>query len=74
MSKQYLDKKDVLNLVYTQQADRMAEEYAKLKAEVDELKSQPDPLTAYLYAAELAKKDMTRLKAEVERLKQLLSA
>jgi hypothetical protein len=35
---------------------------------VDELKSQPDPLTAYLYAAELAKDDIKRLKAEVERL------
>lgn len=41
----------------------------ELKAEVKELKSQPDPLTAYLYAAELAKDDIKRLKAEVERLK-----
>jgi uncharacterized coiled-coil DUF342 family protein len=40
----------------------------ELKAEVEELKSQPDPLTAYLYAAELAKDDIKRLKAEVERL------
>ena len=40
----------------------------ELKAEVKELKSQPDPLTAYLYAAELAKDDIKRLKAEVERL------
>jgi len=39
-----------------------------LLIEVDELKSQPDPLTAYLYAAELAKDDIKRLKAEVERL------
>lgn len=48
---------------------------ARLKAEVEELKRQPDPLTAYLYAAELAKDAMkkleaenTYLKAEVERL------
>jgi len=41
-----------------------------LLIEVDELKSQPDPLTAYLYAAELAKDDIKRLKAEVERLTQ----
>jgi len=38
----------------------------ELKAEVKELKSQPDPLTAYLYAAELAKDDIKRLKAEVD--------
>jgi hypothetical protein len=44
------------------------EDYARLKAEVKELKSQPDPLTAYLYAAELAKDDIKRLKAQVERL------
>lgn len=52
------------------------QENARLKAEVEELKRQPDPLTAYLYAAELAKDDIkklkaenTYLKAEVERLK-----
>jgi seryl-tRNA synthetase len=43
-------------------------DYARLMSELDELKSQPDPLTAYLYAAELAKDDIKRLKAEVERL------
>jgi hypothetical protein len=43
-------------------------DYARLLIEMDELKSQPDPLTAYLYAAELAKDDIKRLKAEVERL------
>jgi chaperonin cofactor prefoldin len=32
--------------------------------------SQPDALTAYLYAAELAKDDIKKLKAEVERLTQ----
>ena len=41
-------------------------DYVRLLAEVKELKSQPDPLTAYLYAAELAKDDIKRLKAEVE--------
>jgi len=35
-----------------------------------ELKNQPDPLTAYLYAAELAKDEVKRLKAEVERLRK----
>ena len=33
-----------------------------------DLKSQPDALTAYLYAAELAKDDIKTLKADVERL------
>lgn len=44
------------------------EDYARLKAEVAELKSQPDPLTVYLYAAELAKDEVKRLKAEIEKL------
>mgnify|MGYP003874968203 CR=1 FL=1 len=43
-------------------------EISRLKAEVEELKSQPDPLTAYLYAAELAKDDIKKLKDEVKRL------
>lgn len=42
---------------------------ARLKAEVEELKRQPDPLTAYLYAAELAKDAMKKLKAENAYLK-----
>lgn len=45
------------------------QENARLKAEVDELKHQPDPLTAYLYAAELAKDDIKKLKAENAYLK-----
>jgi cell division protein FtsB len=45
------------------------QENARLKAEVEELKSQPDPLTAYLYAAELAKDDIKKLKAEVTNCK-----
>ena len=44
-------------------------EVASLKAEIKELKEQPDPLTVYLYAAELAKDDMKKLKAENELLK-----
>ena len=43
-------------------------DYVRLLAEVNELKSQPDPLTSCLYAAELAKDDINRLKAQVERL------
>jgi cell division protein FtsB len=48
--------------------EELKAENARLKAEVEELKSQPDPLTAYLYAAELGKDNIKRLKAEVERL------
>lgn len=44
-------------------------EVARLKAEIKELKEQPDPLTVYLYAAELAKDDMKKLKSENEVLK-----
>ena len=43
-------------------------EIARLKAEVEELKSQPDPLTAYLYAAELGKEDRKKLKAYIGRI------
>ena len=44
-------------------------EIAELRAQVAELKQQPDPLTAYLYAAELAKSDIKKLKAENKRLR-----
>ena len=44
-------------------------EVASLKAQIKELKEQPDPLTVYLYAAELAKDGMKKLKAENELLK-----
>jgi len=44
-------------------------EIAELRAQVAELKQQPDPLTAYLYAAELAKDDIKKLKAENKRLR-----
>jgi predicted nuclease with TOPRIM domain len=47
---------------------KMADEVSRLKAEVEELKSQPDPLTAYLYADTLRRDDIKTLKAQVERL------
>lgn len=46
----------------------LAEELKKAKAEIAELRGQPDPLTAYLYAAELCKDDIKTLKDEVKRL------
>jgi predicted RNase H-like nuclease (RuvC/YqgF family) len=47
---------------------RMKDKNARLKAEVEELKSQPDPLTAYLYADTLRRDDIKTLKAHIERL------
>jgi uncharacterized small protein (DUF1192 family) len=48
----------------------------ELESEIERLKAEPDALTVYLYAAELAKGDMKKLKnenallkMEVERLK-----
>jgi hypothetical protein len=46
----------------------LQEENARLKADVEELKSQPDPLTAYLYADTLRRDDIKTLKAHIERL------
>jgi len=46
----------------------LAEELKKAKAEIEELRGNPDPLTAYLYAAELCKDDIKNLKDEVKRL------
>jgi predicted RNase H-like nuclease (RuvC/YqgF family) len=46
----------------------LQQENARLKAEVEELKSQPDPLTAYLYADTLRRDDIKTLKAHIERL------
>ena len=46
----------------------LAEELKKAKAEIEELRGNPDPLTAYLYAAELCKDDIKTLKDEVRRL------
>jgi hypothetical protein len=40
----------------------------ELKAEVEELKSQPDPLTAYLYADTLRRDEIKTLKAHIELL------
>jgi predicted RNase H-like nuclease (RuvC/YqgF family) len=51
-------------------ANLLEAENARLKAEVEELKSQPDPLTAYLYADTLRRDDIKTLKAHIERLRK----
>jgi hypothetical protein len=40
MSEKHLERKEVLNLVYTRQADAMADAYARLKAEVERLTAE----------------------------------
>ena len=52
-------------------ADRIAgleQENARLRRQVDELKGQPDALTAYLYADTLRRDDLKKLKEHIERL------
>ena len=70
MSEKHLERKEVLNLVYTQQADAMANAYARLKAEVDTWKLRSNNWQKF---CQLTRPEMTdelnRLKAEVERLK-----
>jgi len=70
MIDKYLDKSTVINLVYTGQATRMADEYARLKAEVELWKLRSDNWQKF---CQLTRPEMTdelnRLKAEVERFK-----
>jgi predicted RNase H-like nuclease (RuvC/YqgF family) len=57
-----------LELTMMRRVGELNKEVARLKAEVEELKSQPDPLTAYLYADTLRRDDIKTLKAHIERL------
>jgi predicted RNase H-like nuclease (RuvC/YqgF family) len=49
-------------------AKELEAENARLKAHVERLKSEPDALTAYLYADTLRRDDIKTLKAHIERL------
>lgn len=53
MSHQQLDRKTVFNLVYTQQATRMADAYDELKAENDRLRKAGDKLVFALEAMDI---------------------
>jgi predicted RNase H-like nuclease (RuvC/YqgF family) len=55
-------------MALVRQSTEHHKEVTRLKAEVEELKSQPDPLTAYLYADTLRRDDIKTLKAHIERL------
>ena len=75
MSHQHLDRKTVLNIVYTQQAYRMADAYARLKAEVEQLTLASQGAVKYVdHTMALTRQSMehhkqvSRIEAQVERL------
>jgi hypothetical protein len=68
-AKRWAESEDLISH-YKEQRDEAINDCqcARLKAEVEELKSQPDPLTAYLYADTLRRDDIKTLKAHIDRL------
>lgn len=62
---QYIDRKTVLNLVYTQQATRMADAYETLLADFSQMTAWGRGLESDLSHARV---EISFLKAEVERL------
>jgi hypothetical protein len=68
-AKRWAESEDLISH-YKEQRDEVINDCQcfRLKAEVEELKSQPDPLTAYLYADTLRRDDIKTLKAHIERL------
>ena len=65
MSDKHLERKEVLNLVYTRQADRMADAYARLMADFSQMTAWGRGLESDL---SWARAELLMLKAEVERL------
>lgn len=63
---QYIDRKTVLNLVYTQQATRMADAYETLLADFSQMTAWGRGLESDLSHARV---EISFLKAEVERLR-----
>jgi prefoldin subunit 5 len=57
-----------LELTMMRRVGELNKENARLKAEVERLKAEPDALTAYLYADTQRRDDIKTLKAQVERL------
>ena len=67
MSQQHLDRKTVLNIVYTQQATRMADAYETLLADFSQMTAWGRGLESDLSHARV---EISFLKAEVERLRK----
>jgi uncharacterized membrane protein len=65
MSDKHLERKEVLNLVYTQQADRMADAYARLMSDFSQMTAWGRGLESDLSRARV---ELMLVKAEVERL------
>ena len=65
MSDKHLERKEVLNLVYTRQADRMADAYARLMADFSQMTAWGRGLESDLSRARV---ELMQVKAEVERL------
>ena len=72
MSDKYLNRAEVLNFVYTLQADRMADAYARLKAEVERLTELNATLSLRYDATKSmldgCAKEIEKMEAEIERL------
>ena len=65
MSDKHLERKEVLNLVYTRQADRMADAYARLMADFSQMTAWGRGLESEL---SWARAELMQVKAEVERM------
>jgi len=65
----HLERKEVLNLVYTRQADRMADAYARLMADFSQMTAWGRGLESDL---SWARAELLMVKAEVEELKNAL--
>ena len=63
MSDKHLERKEVLNLVYTQQADRMADAYARLMADFSQTTAWGRGLESDL---SWARAELMQVKSEVE--------
>jgi hypothetical protein len=70
MSDKHLERKEVLNLVYTRQAERMADAYARLMADFSQMTAWGRGLESDL---SWARAELMQVKAEVERLEHLVN-
>jgi hypothetical protein len=65
VSDKHLERKEVLNIVYTQQAERMADAYARLMSDFSQMTAWGRGLESDL---SWARAELLMVKAEVERL------